>query len=296
MLTVSVLCARLRVEERQCLEALAQAGASAALVSPASAPFGPSPSPTGPSAAAAADGAHTVVLIDRIQDRSVGDPVVQLHRATGARLVDAGLASTGDRLAVAAALAAAGIARPATILAVGEESALAATDAAGYPWTLLPLLHRLPGLPLVDHDTVEAVLEHRTTLGGPAERVGLLQAGAPNGDRVTVVVVGGEAIGINRHAGTPFDRDGAIALAERAARAIGAGICGVEVVTTADGLVAWDIDPVPDFRDAEPVGMRSVAEAIAELVSAVAGGGSQSGLEGLAGSRQGVTHGIAVTA
>lgn len=311
---IGVLCARVRVEEKQLLAALAEAGLSATALAPASLalPLDPTPPPPVPLPPTAADLIHTArlpVVVDRCADRSIGAAVLPLWRALGVTTIDAGLAASGNRAAVAATLVAAGVPRPATRLACSEEAALAALDETGYPATLLPLAQDAAPVPLLDRDTAEAVLEHRAVLGGAPATVALVQSGAPRvGERITVMVVGGRAVAVDgANAGLACSAR-LHGMAEAAATAVGATVAGVEIALLPGGATVWDILPVPDFRTAAPVGRQSVAAAIAALALGRFTAGAEvdrlirvalstsDGASPIPSRRQGVSDGIALTA
>ncbi|MGH2561093.1 MAG: hypothetical protein ACRDJH_18660 [Thermomicrobiales bacterium] len=301
MATVSVLCTRVRMEEKQILAALAAAGVPALPLHPSRLPLPVGPVPPGPSASAA-DGVvvEAGVIVDRCQDRAVAAAVLPALRSVGVTVLDAGVAATGNRLAIASTLAAAAVPRPKTVLACSEESALAALDDIGYPATLLPLAPGSSEFALLDRDIAEAILEHRGVLGAKHDVVMLVQSGMPLlEERVTVLVVDGHAVGMTgavKHASYP-SRFAGIAIA--AASVLGAAIAGVEIALTAAGPVVWDVLPAPDFRNAVPYGHVSVAEAIA--ASAARALGNQPGFLAASvevPSRRGreVTDDVALTA
>ena len=309
---IGVLCARVRVEEKQLLAALVEAGLPATALAPASLalPLDPTPPPVYLSPAPVGDQASRLpVVLDRCADRTVAAAVLPLWRSLGVTTLDAGLAATGNRAAVAAALTVAGVPRPAVHLVCSEEAALAALDQVGYPATLLPLAPDAGPVPLLDRDAAEAVLEHRAVLGGASAAVSLVQAGAPEAnERVTVMVVGGRSVAVERHEAGPVCCDRLSAIAEAAATAIGAAVAGVEIAILPEGAVVWDILPVPDFRAAAPTGRQSVAEAIAVLALGRYTAGTEVGRlirvalstsDGVAPApsrRQGVSDGVALTA
>ena len=238
MTTIGVLCARVRVEEKQLLAALGESGVFAAACSPADAPLpiGPLPTPLDPPPAGAAAAARfpfaPAIFIDRCQDRAIAAVVVAAYRALGVPTLDAGLAATGDRLAIAAALSRARLPRPETRVTCSATAALLALSELGYPSTLLPIAPGAPVTWLLDVDVAEAVLEHRAVLGSAHEAVALIQAGVPRPtERVTVVVVGGRAV--------------------------------ATIATVAKHPVVWDVHPVPEFRHAIPLGTTTVAAALA---------------------------------
>jgi glutathione synthase/RimK-type ligase-like ATP-grasp enzyme len=264
MATVGVLCARGRVEEKAIVAALAEAGVVSALFPPVDEPL-----PIGAPSVVAGGAPFPVpqLVIDRHPNRVVARPVLATCRARGVPALSAGIAATGDRLDVASALAAAGLPRPRTALFTSEPAALAAVAALDLPCTLLPLDLQRPGIALLDLDAAEAVLEHRAVLGGADGALGLIQAGNPAAERrATVVVVDGAAVAVSAMPGAVVPEI-ALRQAEDAARALCADLIAVDVALEAAGPVVWDIQPVPEFRHALPLGEQSVAEAIARAAA-----------------------------
>jgi [lysine-biosynthesis-protein LysW]--L-2-aminoadipate ligase len=279
---IGVLSTRVRLEEKQILAALAEAGVPAGPLAPAACPFpiSPLPIPSGPAALDGAAGllsgtdpttdcaAGVEVIVDRLIERTLAAALLPLWQSQGKVVLGGGLAATGNRAVVAAALTAAGLPRPETFLAPTEEAALAALDQMVYPATLLPLGGGAP-ITLWDRDSAEAILEHRSVLGGAADAVVLVQTGAPAAaERALVHVVGGTAVAAEDAGRLLTTAPAAVGLVEAAARALGAGIVGVEIAQTAQGLVVWDVQPVPDFRLALPLNGQSVAAAVAALAAA----------------------------
>ena len=253
---VGLLCSRVRVEEKGILAALSGAGVPGCTIPPDQ----PLPAPVG-----SADSAGPAVMVDRYTNRTAAPIVLSLLAARGIATIDAGLAARSNRVETSLALQAAGLPRPEMQVAIGEEAALAIVGATGTAMTLLPLTPGSAGITLWDRDTAEAVLEHRSVLGGATEGVFLLQRGAPRAAaRAMMTVVGGTVVG----AETVGDRSlwpGAVALASQVAHVLRANLVGVELVHTASGWVVWDIVPVPDFRAAVPIGSTTIAETIADL-------------------------------
>jgi hypothetical protein len=262
MATVGVLCARGRVEEKTLMAALADAGIVSALFPPADEPL-----PVGPLPIVPAVRAFPVpqIVVDRHPNRQIARAVLSTCRALDVPVLCGGIAATGDRLDVAAALAAHGLARPATALYTSDDAALAAVTALGIPATLLPLDYQTPPIALLDIDAAEAVVEHRSVLGGADGALGLIQASAPTSDDlVTVVVVDGTATALMVGSEARVAGE-ALHLAEEAARAVRADLIAVDVALGAHPLV-WDMRPVPEFRHALPIAEATVAEAIAAAV------------------------------
>ncbi len=257
MATVGVVCERVRVEEKQLLAALIDAG------------LRPAPFPPGALPLALTPGGQALphLLIDRGQNRVAAAAILTACRAIGTITLDAGLAARGDRLAVAAALAAAGLPRPETRLTCSATAALDTLGRFGYPATVLPVTAGGEPIAILDLDTAEAVLEHREVLGTSHEALSLIQAGAP-ATRWPVIVVGGVAVATMSGAtGEPLP---ALAreLAEAATVTLGAAIVAIEIARVDAGLVVWDAAAVPEFRQATAIGSHSVATAVAELAQA----------------------------
>lgn len=306
MAAIGVVCARVRVEEKQLIAALTDDGAVAMPVPPAPRPLPPSPTPPTAASGIAADydassltgdeDALVALLIDRCQNRAIAEAMRPIWRARGVPVLDAGLAAVGTRLQVVQALAAAGLPRPATLLACSEETALAALERLGYPATLLPLTPGSATAPLYDRDTAEAVVEHRVVLGDAHEAISLFQAGVPGeAQRLTVHVVDGQAIAVDEGGGEV--RTDVLALAERGALALDAAVIAVEIVTTPVGPVLWDVHPIAEFRRARSLGEMSLAEAIARLALRRTGGhAAQTRLAGMDAALPGreweVQHGV----
>jgi [lysine-biosynthesis-protein LysW]--L-2-aminoadipate ligase len=263
MATVGVLCARGRMEENALMAALAQAGIVSALFPPADEPLpvGPmSPSPTGR--------AFPVpqIVVDRHPTRQIARAVLATCGALGVPVLCAGIAATGDRLDVASALAAQGLPRPLTALCTSEDAGIAAVAATGLPATLLPLELKSTPIALLDRDAAEAVLEHRAVLGGIEGSLALIQSGSPITENlVNVIVVDGAASALETRSGVAVP-DQALRLAEHAAHALNADLVAIVIALRSGDPVVWDARPVPDFRDALPIGDLTVAQAIARAV------------------------------
>lgn len=274
---IGVLCARVRVEEKQIIMALGDAGAVAMPIPPASLPLPPCPAPQ--DLAALGNGSDQVdgevsvprVIIDRAANRAVATSMLRILKCAQVDIIDAGLAGTGSRLDVATALTQAGLPRPVSLVAFSEHSGVEAAASVGYPATLLPMTPGSACTTMLDSDTADAVIEHRIVLGEESEAVILIQAGAPDASsRVRLHVVAGVAVA--------FDGDNptsaAIELAQRAAVAINASLVSIDIATIGGQTVVWDAIPVADFRKSTILGEKSVGKAIASLAKERAGAAS----------------------
>lgn len=290
---VSVLCARVRVEEKRMIEALAAAGVPARPLPPASTPLPVGPLPSRPLTSDMVSGVvveGSSLIVDRCANRTVASVTTPLLRAMGVTVIDAGLASTHTRLTVATSIAAAGLPRPKTLLVTSEDAGLAAVTELGCPVTLLPLDPGMEEIALVDRDIAECVLEHREVLGGSAAASALVQQGvAAHHRRTTLLVVDGRVVGISASLSSESATKRARELAEMTSRVLNASLVGIEIVETDSEIVVWDCLPVPQFRDMTPIGDRGIADSIAELVASRIGQLSATGLHTLA-------NGLLVTA
>lgn len=286
---VAVLCTRVRVEEKQLLAAFAQAGVPAVHVSPEPEPF-PMPraslaSPAVLTVSSSFDSKDRLgVVVDRMQNRTIGSAIMRNHRAGGKIVIDSGIAATGTRLEVMHALAAAGLPLPPALLALSESAGLLAVERLGYPATVFPMQIGLSGIALQDQEIAEAILEHRDTLGGSAETVFVVQEGIHDeADLIKAIVVDGVVVAYEGTCHHPLGFAGCEQLAVAAATALGASLVGVTLAHTPAGLVVWDVRPTPDFRHSIPTGAASVADAVAALVQRRMASGSVSDLISRAG-------------
>ena len=293
---VAVLCTRVRVEEKQLLAAFAEANVPAVHVSPEPEPF-PMPraslaSPAVLAVSSPFDVSNRFdVVVDRMQNRTVGSAIVRNQRARGSISIDSGIAATGSRLEVMHALAAAGLPLPPALLALSEEAGLLAVERIGFPATVFPMQIGLSGIGLQDREIAEAILEHRDTLGGSAETVFVVQGGIHDeDDLIKAIIVDGSVIAYEGTCHHPNGFSGCEQLAIAAAEALGASFAGVTLAHTPDGLVVWDVRPTPDFRHSIQTGTTTVADAVASLVkrkyaaSSVADLISRGGMPALIGS------------
>lgn len=264
-MAVGVLCARVRVEEKQIITALGDAGAVAMPVPPTSMPLPPCPAPQDIAALGDSTGEDASdtpsVIIDRATNRQVARPLVRLFRQADVQIIDAGMASQRNRQEVATAWGAASLPRPATLVAFSEATGVQAASHVGFPSTLLPLIPGTASTTLHDADTADAVIEHRVVLGSADEAVVLVQAGAPVADEsVRVHLVGGQPIAFD---GSLCDE--AVSLAQRAAGIIEADLVSIEIAVVNGEMVVWDAVPVTDFRKSTLIGEQTMGEAIARL-------------------------------
>jgi hypothetical protein len=200
-----------------------------------------------------------------LQDRTTASVWLPYWKRSGCEVIDGGVSATLDRLAVARLLAESGLPRPETTLVISEASGLSAIEGFKGVGTLLPLAPGSRELALADREIAEAVLEHRDVLGDGPQSISLMQQGlARDGNRLDVVVVGGRAIAVC--GAMSGDLQSALALSEAASQLLGARLLGVTLTEIDGRIVIWDINPVPEFRDCQPIGETTVEVAVADLV------------------------------
>lgn len=191
--------------------------------------------------------------------QDIGVPAVSSHQV---------VATCGDKMLTSAALKAATLPVPRTRIAFTPEAALKAIDEMGYPVVLKPLFGSWGRLlaRVNDGDAAEAILEHKTTLGGYVHSVFYIQEYVDKPGRdIRTLVVGDEVVyAIYRHSThwiTNTARGGAAepchispALADlslAAAKAVGGGIVAVDLLETRDGkLLVNEINHTPEFHGA----------------------------------------------
>lgn len=189
---------------------------------------------------------------------SLGVPAVSSHRA---------VATCGDKLLTSAALQEAGVPIPRTMVAFTPEAALEAIEQMGYPVVLKPLFGSWGRLlaKVNDRDAAEAILEHKTTLGGYVHGIFYIQEYVEKPGRdIRSLVVGDETVAAiyrnSPHWITNTARGGeaqvcpltpdVVGLSLAAAQAVGGGILAIDLLETADGrLLVNEVNHTPEFRN-----------------------------------------------
>ncbi len=204
-----------------------------------------------------------------------GLPVVSSHGV---------IATCGDKMLTTAALEAAGLPSPRTLVAFTPDAALQAIEAIGYPAVLKPVAGSWGRLlaRLNDRDAAEAVLEHKATLGGPSHQVFYIQEYVDKPGRdIRSLVVGDEVVyAVYRRAGhwiTNTARGGetlpcAITpeierLSLAAASAVGGGIVAIDLLESTGGqLLVNEVNHTPEFHGAMQATDADIAGKMVEYV------------------------------
>ena len=257
---IGVVCSRVRVEEKMLFAALRERGVDYDRVDPRRLAF---------QLGGAGLEKYDAVLVRCLSHsrayyltrwlEGLGVPTVSPHRT---------VATCGDKLLTSAALQEAGLPIPRTAVAFTSEAALEVIERMGYPVVLKPLFGSWGRLlaRVNDRDAAEAILEHKTTLGGYIHSVFYIQEYVDKPGRdIRALVVGDEVVyAIYRRSAhwiTNTARGGEplpcpltpeiVALSLAAAEAVGGGIVAVDLLETADGrLLVNEVNHTPEFHGA----------------------------------------------
>jgi [lysine-biosynthesis-protein LysW]--L-2-aminoadipate ligase len=280
--TIAVLCSRVRVEEKQIFAALGKRGVHFDRLDPRRLSLdlgGDAHALDGYAAILVRCLSHSraYYLTRWLEDQNV--PTVSPHRT---------VATCGDKVLTSAALRTAGLPVPSTAIAFSTEAALEVIEQMGYPVVLKPpvgswgrLLARVN-----DRDAAEAILEHKSILGGYAHGLFYIQEhiNKPGRDIRTMVVGKEVPYAIYRHSGhwiTNTARGGGVEpcpltneianLSLAAAEAVGGGIVAVDLLETESGeLLINEVNHTPEFHGAAQATEADIAGCIADYVARLA--------------------------
>lgn len=264
---IGVLCSRVRVEEKLLFAALEERGVNYERVDPRDVAFDVRESHSNGSCRDRLS-AHDAVLVRCLSHSQafyltrwlddLGIPAVSTHRA---------VATCGDKMLTSAALQAAGLPIPETVIAFTPETALEAIEEMGYPVVLKPLTGSWGRLlaRVNDRDAAEAILEHKSTLGGYVHGVFYIQVYVDKPGRdIRSFVVGDETVAAiyrdSPHWITNTARGGKATncpvtpeldrISRTAAQAVGGGAVAIDLLETPDGrLLVSEVNHTPEFRN-----------------------------------------------
>ena len=208
------------------------------------------------------------VVVERCISQTRGLAVARLFEATGAQVINRPtvVETCGDKLATNAALAREGVPAPRTGVAFTTDAVLELCERFGYPVVLKPVVGSWGRMvsKLSDRDAVEAVLEHKEVLGGPAHKVFYVQEFVEKPGRdIRAFVVGGAVIAAiyrtAEHWITNTARGGTASncpvtpeledVALRAADAVGGGVVAVDLMESDRGLLVTEVNHTMEFRN-----------------------------------------------
>jgi [lysine-biosynthesis-protein LysW]---L-2-aminoadipate ligase len=255
-MSVGVLCSRVRVEEKALFEVLRRRGVVFERLDEDAVQL-----PIG------GDLPAYDVVLDRSIHHGRSLYALSLLNAGGVKTVNSAAVAQicGDKILTSAALAAAELPIPRTVVTFSRDAALAAIEAMGYPVVLKPMVGSWGRLlaKINDRDAAEAVLEHKETLGSYQHGIFYIQEYVAKPQRdIRAIVIGEETIGaiyrsadhwITNTARTGQARPCPLTpeidqLARRAATAVGGGALAVDLLEHADGLLVNEINYTMEFR------------------------------------------------
>ncbi len=189
-----------------------------------------------------------------------GVPVVNSHAVQ---------ALCSDKALTTMRLAHAGVPSPKTELAFTPESAMKAVEKIGYPAVLKPVIGSWARLlsKINDREAAQTVFEHREELGSYMHKVYYVQEHVDKKERrdIRAFVVGDEVLGaIYRTAKqgewiTNTARGGVASncpvsselreLCLRAAKAVGGGVFGIDVLESGRGMLVNEVNHTTEFRN-----------------------------------------------
>lgn len=231
------------------------------------------------------------VVIDRCLSHTKALAILHTLEAQGAVCVNRpGVVETcGDKLRTTVALTAAGVPSPRTFAAFDIAQAIEVAGRLGYPLVLKPAVGSWGRMVsrINDRDALEAIVEHKTTLGGVQHGVLYLQEFVEKPGRdIRAFVVGDRticAIGRRSEHWITNTARGATThnvpvsdeindLCVRAARAVGGGVLAIDLLEHPDrGLLVNEVNSTMEFRNSvAPTGVDIpglVVEYLAEQAS-----------------------------
>ncbi len=233
------------------------------------------------------------VMIERSVSTSAGLVASQLLEAAGVRVVNTTTTARicADKIQTNLALDAAGLPQPVTVVALSAEAALDAIEEIGYPVVLKPAVGSWGRLlaRVNDRDAAEALIEHKTVLGGVQHQVFYVQEYIEKPSRdIRAFVVGTETIAAiyrtSPHWITNTARGGAASncpvtpeiadLCSSAARAVSGGTGGLLAIDLLEdpqrGFVVCEVNHTMEFRNSIDTTGVDIPLRMAEYVVSIA--------------------------
>ncbi|GAA4638931.1 lysine biosynthesis protein LysX [Actinoallomurus vinaceus] len=171
----------------------------------------------------------------------------------------------GDKLRTSLALERAGVPSPRTAVALSPDEGADAAERLGFPVVIKPLAGSWGRLVAAAHDrdTAEALLEHRAALPSPVQHIVYLQEFVDKPGRdIRMIVAGDDVVGATYRYSDSWRTNAArggrskpcplvpelVAAALAAARAVGGGVLGVDLVEGPDGPLVLEVNHAVEFQ------------------------------------------------
>jgi [lysine-biosynthesis-protein LysW]--L-2-aminoadipate ligase len=273
-----MLCSRVRVEEKLLRDALVRRGVDVELVDDRTVVL---------------DVTRPLFAWDVVVERSLSQtraiaalrvlaswdvPVVNAPEVT---------ALCANKLSTTAALRAAGLPIPRTLVAFSPEAAVHAAETIGYPVVLKPVIGSWGRLVarINDRDAAEALFEHKAVLGSPDHAIYYVQEHVDKPGRdIRAFVVGDDVVCAiyrkSEHWITNTARGATtancvlthslISLCRRAAAAVGGGVLAVDLLERDDELLISEVNATMEFRNSIDVTGVDIPGHVADFVVAAA--------------------------
>lgn len=214
-------------------------------------------------------------ILDRCMSHFQTVYVMEHHKAMGAvTLNDPDVIRTcGDKALTSMVLMRNGVPNPKTAIAFDQKMAITKMEEMGYPVVLKPVIGSWGRLlsKVESRSSAEAILEHKTVLGGFQHSVFYIQDYVEKSGRdIRAFVVGDDTIcAIYResdHWITNTARGGKVTncpvtdelndICLKAASAVGGGVLAIDLFETGDGLIVNEVNHTMEFKNSvEPTGV-----------------------------------------
>lgn len=214
-------------------------------------------------------------ILDRCMSHFQTVYVMEHHKAMGAvTLNDPDVIRTcGDKALTSMVLMRNGVPTPKTAIAFDQKMAITKMEEMGYPVVLKPVIGSWGRLlsKVESRSSAEAILEHKTVLGGFQHSVFYIQDYVEKSGRdIRAFVVGDDTIcAIYResdHWITNTARGGKVTncpvtdelndICLKAASAVGGGVLAIDLFETGDGLIVNEVNHTMEFKNSvEPTGV-----------------------------------------
>lgn len=210
----------------------------------------------------------TDLVIGRGMSLSRQVAALQCYESQGIRTLNraAVVSLCGDKLRTSLALFRAGIPQPQLRVALTPESALEAIESLGYPAVIKPVSGSWGRLiaKVNDRDSAEALLEHKSVLGGTQHTVFYIQEYVPKQGRdIRAFVLGGDCVAAIYRVCDHWKTNTALGakalpcevtpelaqLAVQAADAVGGGMLAIDLFESERGLLVNEINASMEFKN-----------------------------------------------
>lgn len=272
---VGILCSKIRIEEKLLLTEFEKAGIEVTQLDPRKLIL------TGKKA----DFANVDILLNREIGQTRAELILDLATNLGIQTINTSAATVlcNNKALTSEILERKGFPVPKTVLAFSQAKAIEAAKEIGFPIVLKPVWGSWGRLisKISTEEGLEAVLEHKETLGGPQHSIFYIQQYIEKPDRdIRVFVIGGEPVAgiyrVSKHWLTNTAK-GAVPhkmeltkevkdLTRKIVQILKVDIAGVDLVEYENGYLIFEVNPTPEFHGLKEVSDVNIAEVIVDYV------------------------------